>query len=198
MHDTPGLLKLATATLVLAAAPRPVRAQSRVSAEALLGVAHVSRGWYGDRTRIGGSGRVDVRIAALGATQFMLGASAGQYGGHQPQVVAPMLCVNTAGLPVPCYPPQPPSAPNILFVGAHLGIRHPVSSFVTMEADAGAGVARTSPGASSNRLGVSGDFNLVLGQGSHVKLVCGVQLLTLRDAGTRLYAYPASIGLRVH
>lgn len=109
-----------------------------------------------------------------------------------------MLCVNTAGQAVPCYPPQPPSAPNILYMGAHLGIRHPVSSFVTMEADAGAGVARTSPGASSNRLGVSGDFNLVLGQGSHVSLVCGVQLLTLRDAATRLYAYPVSIGLRVH
>lgn len=55
-HRTSGFLGLATATLVLAAAPRPARAQSRVSADALLGVAHVSRGWYGDRSRIGGRG----------------------------------------------------------------------------------------------------------------------------------------------
>ena len=192
------LQPFALAALVLAAAPMAAHAQSRVSADALLGIAHVSRGWYGDRSRIGGSGRVDVRLATVGAMQFILGASAGWYGGHQPQVLAPMLCVNTAGMPVPCYPPQPPSAPNILYVGAHFGIRHPVSSFVTMEADAGAGVARTSPGASPNRIGLSGDLNLVLGGASHVNVVCGIQLLTLRDAATRLYAYPVSIGLRVH
>lgn len=191
-------LGLAAVTLVFAAAPSRARAQSSaVSVDAAMGVAHVGRGWYSDRSRIGGRGRVDVRIATLGATQFILGASAGQYGDQGPRVInTAVLCVNTGGQAVPCYPPQPPSAPNVLYLGAHFGVRHPISRLLMVEADAGAGVARTSPGASPDRLGVSGDLNLVLGQASHLKLVCGVQLLTLTDAGTRLYAYPVTIGLR--
>ncbi len=191
-------LGLAAVTLVFAAAPSRARAQSsRVSVDAALGFAHVGGGWYGDRSRIGGRGRVDVRIATLGATQFILGASGGWYGGHQPQLIAPaVLCVNTAGQAVPCYPPQPPSAPNVLYLGAHFGVRHPISRLLMVEADAGAGVARTSPGASPDRLGISGDVDVVLGGASRMKLVCGIQLLTLRDAGARLYAYPLTIGLR--
>lgn len=196
-HYAPGFLGLAAITLVLATAPTTACAQSSaVSVDAALGFAHVGGGWYGDRSRIGGRGRVDVRIATIGATQFILGASGGRYGGHQPEVIAPMLCVNLLGQAVPCYPPRPPSAPNVLYVGAHIGIRHPISRLVTLEADAGAGVARTSPGAASDRLGISGDFDFVFGGASRMKFVCGIQLLTLRDAGARLYAYPLTIGLR--
>ena len=197
-HHTPEFLGLAAIALVFGAAPRPARAQSSaVSVDAALGFAHVGGGWFGDRSRIGGRGRVDVRIATIGATQFILGASGGWYGGHQPLFNAPaVLCVNTAGQAVPCYPPQPPSAPNIFYVGAHVAIRHPITKFATIEADAGSGVARTSPGASPDRLGISGDVDVVLGGASRMKLVCGVQLLTLRDAGARLYAYPLTIGLR--
>ena len=190
-------LGLAAITLVFTTAPSPARAQSPVSVDAALGVAHVGRGWYGDRSRIGGRGGIDVRIATLGATQFILGASGGWYGGHRPQVITPMLCVNTAGQAVPCYPPQPPSAPNILYVGAHFGVRQPIAPFAMIQADAGAGAVHTSPGGSSDRLGISGDLDFVFGGASRVRFVCGVQLLTVSTPGTRLYVYPVSLGLRL-
>ncbi len=192
-------LGLAAITLVVAAVPRPARAQSSpVSVDVALGFAHVGRGSYGNRSRVGERGRLDVRAATLGGTEFILGGSAGWYGGHRPQVLSAMLCVNTAGQAIGCGPVPPPSAPNILYVGAHVGFRRSITGLASIEADAGAGLARTSPEASSNRLGVSGDLNLVFGEGSHLALVCGVQLLTVSAPGARLYVYPVTFGLRLN
>lgn len=191
-------LGIAAITLAVAAVPRPARAQSSpVSVDAALGFAHVGRGSYGNRSRVGERGRLDVRVATLGATEFILGGSAGWYGGYTPRVLTAMLCVNMSGQTIGCGPVPPPSAPNILYVGAHFGVRRPITSLATIEADAGAGLARTSPEASSNRLGVSGDLDLVFGETSHLALVCGVQLLTVSASGARLYVYPVTLGLRL-
>lgn len=192
-HAGAALLLAVLATMVAAG---PARAQSRWSADAVFGVAHVGGGSYGDRSRVGGGGRIDVRLATVGAAQVTLGASIGRYVGYQVQTIAPVYCADSTGQGVPCYSPQRPGAPNLLYTSAHVGVRYATGPFTTLEFEAGTGPLQVHGTRSGSRLGVSGGVNFFIGRPSGVGFVCGVQVLSWNDVGTRLYAYPLTIGLR--
>ncbi|MDE3216992.1 MAG: hypothetical protein KGO03_11360, partial [Gemmatimonadota bacterium] len=161
-----------------ALAAAPVRAQGPLSLGAYVGVGNTSGGNFSDRVKWTYGADLDVRVAQIGSTRFVVGTEAAKLGGEGDYVTV----VNPGGISLTG------TFPNVTYLVATAGVRHYFTSGESLEIGAGYGSVKEERGPTYPGLwwtaGVSKRFTDAL------SLVIGIRSIQWTHAGNTLHAYP--------